>query len=613
MVYTGKSTSCHTCRIRRVKCDEMRPHCLKCRRSGRECNGYRDDSGIIIQDMTSATINKWETLKDASYASKSEDPSHNQAHTSNRGRHRAHSEGRENRDDPNISDKDTKNVTRWPSTLPTAHVLLPPVEDQALHYLLSRYAQAPSQLLDPGYIPVLKLLKRRKNMSHCLATSLSATSLAVYSTRKNSRMAILRARAAYSKALKLINNAVQVPGSCHDDELLASIVVLVLFEIICSDNFDGFSSHAYGAAAMIGARGKRPFRDKLGQALFGVVCNNAVILKLMGLSTPHAGTEAWLQWLNDPRYLLYIAPDPSKDEDNDQSETVPTQDTIDMDEATNTRGDAAINTAVTGRTGTFVIPHLPSRPIGLNGSTSKLATAGGNPDLVKIFQETKAVIQAGSRYHLAEASEHIESTKLLSDCSLHKPCGHLLPAGKVHLYKSLAAANLHVAGCVARVFTCNAMARCAANLHIQDSDEYKEAILIGRREVSDLIGSIPYFCGLVGHASISKGGKAANTHSLSSITDAPAALDHSEDHVSTASVHSSQHSKEPIVAASFQACSILFPMGAAATSEFITEEEFGYICCMFTCVANNFGLRIAEGLRKFSLDQRKSSGMHFWK
>src|SRR5450755_1287659 len=33
-------TGCVTCKIRRVKCDETKPSCLKCTRSGRKCDGY---------------------------------------------------------------------------------------------------------------------------------------------------------------------------------------------------------------------------------------------------------------------------------------------------------------------------------------------------------------------------------------------------------------------------------------------------------------------------------------------------------------------------------------------------------------------------------------------
>ncbi|KAE8332775.1 hypothetical protein BDV39DRAFT_215835 [Aspergillus sergii] len=39
--YTSRTRSgCRTCKIRRVKCDEQRPSCVKCIGSGRVCNGY---------------------------------------------------------------------------------------------------------------------------------------------------------------------------------------------------------------------------------------------------------------------------------------------------------------------------------------------------------------------------------------------------------------------------------------------------------------------------------------------------------------------------------------------------------------------------------------------
>src|SRR3954470_12179261 len=33
-------TGCVTCKVRRVKCDESKPFCLKCTKSGRRCDGY---------------------------------------------------------------------------------------------------------------------------------------------------------------------------------------------------------------------------------------------------------------------------------------------------------------------------------------------------------------------------------------------------------------------------------------------------------------------------------------------------------------------------------------------------------------------------------------------
>ncbi|KAF2712408.1 hypothetical protein K504DRAFT_488842 [Pleomassaria siparia CBS 279.74] len=34
-------TGCETCRVRRVKCDETKPECLKCTKAGRKCQGYK--------------------------------------------------------------------------------------------------------------------------------------------------------------------------------------------------------------------------------------------------------------------------------------------------------------------------------------------------------------------------------------------------------------------------------------------------------------------------------------------------------------------------------------------------------------------------------------------
>ncbi|KAH8883408.1 hypothetical protein GQ53DRAFT_664030 [Thozetella sp. PMI_491] len=35
-------TGCITCRIRKIKCDEAKPHCDRCTRTGRKCDGYKD-------------------------------------------------------------------------------------------------------------------------------------------------------------------------------------------------------------------------------------------------------------------------------------------------------------------------------------------------------------------------------------------------------------------------------------------------------------------------------------------------------------------------------------------------------------------------------------------
>ncbi|KAJ3942256.1 uncharacterized protein N0V96_007752 [Colletotrichum fioriniae] len=50
----GKYKGCETCRARRVKCDNERPHCRKCIDSGRECAGYEREMVFITATIDDA-------------------------------------------------------------------------------------------------------------------------------------------------------------------------------------------------------------------------------------------------------------------------------------------------------------------------------------------------------------------------------------------------------------------------------------------------------------------------------------------------------------------------------------------------------------------------------
>ena len=53
------------CRVRRVKCDETRPTCLKCQRAGRQCDGYSKkyfpvDTRAIAEDASRLPVGWWQ-------------------------------------------------------------------------------------------------------------------------------------------------------------------------------------------------------------------------------------------------------------------------------------------------------------------------------------------------------------------------------------------------------------------------------------------------------------------------------------------------------------------------------------------------------------------------
>ncbi|RSL93548.1 hypothetical protein CEP52_013182 [Fusarium oligoseptatum] len=51
---TKVKTGCATCRIRKIKCDEGKPFCLKCVKTGRTCDGYESPFRLV----TSQSIHK---------------------------------------------------------------------------------------------------------------------------------------------------------------------------------------------------------------------------------------------------------------------------------------------------------------------------------------------------------------------------------------------------------------------------------------------------------------------------------------------------------------------------------------------------------------------------
>ncbi|EPE03659.1 negative acting factor [Ophiostoma piceae UAMH 11346] len=56
MVFSGKpSTGCQMCRTRRIKCDEAKPACSQCVRTGRTCPGYKSQIDLLFRNETGAS------------------------------------------------------------------------------------------------------------------------------------------------------------------------------------------------------------------------------------------------------------------------------------------------------------------------------------------------------------------------------------------------------------------------------------------------------------------------------------------------------------------------------------------------------------------------------
>src|SRR5947209_5415875 len=61
MVYRGKpSAGCENCRKAKKKCTLEQPACTRCVKLNKQCSGYRDTTGLQIQDETLSVTRKAE-------------------------------------------------------------------------------------------------------------------------------------------------------------------------------------------------------------------------------------------------------------------------------------------------------------------------------------------------------------------------------------------------------------------------------------------------------------------------------------------------------------------------------------------------------------------------
>ncbi|KAM0186357.1 hypothetical protein ACHAPI_011710 [Fusarium lateritium] len=58
-------TGCITCKIRKVKCDEAKPYCLRCIKTGRQCDGYRPSPNSSPEPMSLSPVPGFESPHEA--------------------------------------------------------------------------------------------------------------------------------------------------------------------------------------------------------------------------------------------------------------------------------------------------------------------------------------------------------------------------------------------------------------------------------------------------------------------------------------------------------------------------------------------------------------------
>ncbi|KAF2119625.1 hypothetical protein BDV96DRAFT_596322 [Lophiotrema nucula] len=265
MVYRGKpSAACHSCRKRRIKCDEKRPGCTQCLGIAVTCPGYRNPLDTYFRDESRNVTIKAE----ASYKLPA------RKHPSSVKR-RSRAEGQfqviTHTSVGNFTPKSTSGhfceelavSVMWSNPFQ-------PVGDFAITHFLSSYV--------PGsQFEYLAELYDKQSLGSPLHATVQAVSLAIFSREVEESSILKKARGRYSEALSVTNAALTDAKLAVQDATLVAVLLLRLFEAIVYAGFytpNNWTVHTNGALALIKVRGTQQFESELGRRLFHQVGNN---------------------------------------------------------------------------------------------------------------------------------------------------------------------------------------------------------------------------------------------------------------------------------------------------------------------------------------------------
>ncbi|TEA19669.1 Transcriptional regulatory protein moc3 [Colletotrichum sidae] len=300
MVYTGKpSGGCKLCRIRKVKCDETKPFCLRCTKSKRHCPGYgavfrdrdrdRDrESGKSPGDKVKKRSNSEDSTGaiDVSVPFKPASPMDDCCN--------ALSPPRRGSSPFRLGDREGDLLSvleRVPGGLTDA------LDEQASCLFLSEFVNVPLTPTARGYYSFLPRFLGSGTVSLCLSQAFKATSMAALAMRQTKGMrgpALLRAQEHHINALRAVGQAISDPNEMKSDQTLGAVLMLAFYETLMSkDSMKEYISHLKGAARIVQMRGQQCLETTEGKEMFSMTRNQCLSVQNLFKESEMTG-YSWL-------------------------------------------------------------------------------------------------------------------------------------------------------------------------------------------------------------------------------------------------------------------------------------------------------------------------------
>ncbi|KAF2808082.1 uncharacterized protein BDZ99DRAFT_447247 [Mytilinidion resinicola] len=287
MVYTGKpSRGCQMCKTRRIKCDEKRPICSQCKKSGRTCPGYQDEFDLIFRDENIVQERK---ARKASGATTTSQGSSSKASPSSFSEQSPVSTLALRSESPR-SQTLPANDESPPFILPTDFALfqaylwqqgnaVPPVfppstEVQATAFFFRNFVVLPQQAESMrGFLELLVPKYNEESPSSALHSATHAVALSTLGNYPGRQNLLQDASIAYGQALTKLNVALQDPIESKSDATILAVLLFSLYEAIMAtpETVNAWANHVDGAVALVKLRGNEQFKNPFSYSVFRAV------------------------------------------------------------------------------------------------------------------------------------------------------------------------------------------------------------------------------------------------------------------------------------------------------------------------------------------------------
>ncbi|KAH7039919.1 uncharacterized protein B0I36DRAFT_357294 [Microdochium trichocladiopsis] len=387
------------------------------------------------------------------------------------------------------------------------------INQHSISYLFTAYLGAANHYLDSGFSGVLETVVQKGKPPRYLSAAISATSIAAFSRRPNARFLAVRAEKVYSTALNEVNSALARPGSIDDDDLLAAILLLALYEVFMSDRFTGYYNHILGAAVILKHRQGRQ-TGALGSAVAAmafILTRNEIMKSsiLTPLSSIESDINPWLRWvhalgLDTWTTSAYRHLPASVMSGPIMHFKAMMYQAMEESSLTLTTPSGKIS-SLSPRDGASPMSDDDGSIVS-DGQSPGQSPPRINPDylpglitaLMAMYRRFANIDRVMSELYNVGPTP----SQSLPDDLPHKVDGwDVFMEGPIHIYHNMLHAGFRLAMALAYLEPCSkatVIAMTAPGLdYLRETNEYQELEAGGRRAIAEIVGSVPYFCGLL--------------------------------------------------------------------------------------------------------------------